>query len=154
MLTRELHLKLFSNSPGEGLQTHKMPPLNHILLVDDDDVANFIHEDLFLNLKAAEKISIAENGKIALEIILQNSANLPELVFLDINMPVMNGFDFLESLADNAPNDYKAVILVMQTTAFTREDHLRMNSLKHLVSGFVDKPLTEQIIQTAIEKYF
>jgi len=70
-----------------------MKKLNSFLLIDDSKSANVFNDKMIRKINCVEKIYIAENGKEALDIL--EAGILPEIIFLDINMPVMNGWEFL-----------------------------------------------------------
>src|SRR5690349_2168023 len=127
--------------------------LKHILLVDDDEVTNFIHEETLREIGAAEKISMAENGKAAFDILL-NDAEKPELILLDINMPEMNGIEFLESFEAKVPTDYRPKIIIMLTTRLTNDDKERIQKLSALIAGYMDKPVNNQTFLSLLKKYF
>jgi CheY-like chemotaxis protein len=129
------------------------PRLKHILLIDDDEVTNFIHESTLNEIGASEKISIAENGKQALDILKQADI-LPELILLDINMPIMNGIDFLENFESNVPASYRPKIIIMLTTQLTNEDMERLKSLEHLIAGNMEKPVNNNSVLSLLKKYF
>ena len=78
-----------------------MRRISTILLVDDDETTNFLHERLLDRLDVFEQVLVARNGAQALEILTQPNARFssinPVLVLLDLNMPVMNGFEFLKA---------------------------------------------------------
>jgi len=114
-----------------------MKNLNYILLVDDDKIANHYHK-LLIKRNLNENIPVKEayDGKEALEFISQNE--LPYLIFLDINMPGMNGFEFLDSFK-SFPNKEKAKI-VMLTSSLNDKDKEKAYSYKE-VDMFVNKPL-------------
>jgi len=132
-----------------------MHKINHILLVDDDSINNFINEKLLKKLGCADKISITTNGEEAitfLKDICQNNAALcPELILLDINMPVMDGFEFLERYKELKFPNKGSVIIVMLTTSTNPNDTAKLNES---VAGYVNKPLTEEKLKEVLEKYF
>lgn len=74
-------------------------PVNRILLVDDDAVTNMMHSRVIERSGRAKRIDVATDGQEALDLLRSDLAAghpLPELIFLDINMPGMGGFEFLE----------------------------------------------------------
>src|ERR1043165_7810948 len=90
---------------------------NSILLVDDDNINNFINQRLFKNLSIPVDISVALNGQEALEHIENNRENLPEYIFLDIEMPIMNGVTFVQEFYKIAPTYSKEPkIIILKTT--------------------------------------
>ncbi|MBU1719687.1 MAG: response regulator [Bacteroidetes bacterium] len=94
--------------------------LKCILLVEDDHATNFLHKMILQKAGVAENILVALNGKEALTIIRdagnQTDGNSlkPDLIFLDINMPIMNGWEFIEEykkLADELKNNTTIIML-------------------------------------------
>lgn len=68
------------------------------MLVDDDDSTNYLHKIIIEEMRITEQISIARNGQEALDKISDHIKDdqCLDLIFLDINMPVMDGFEFLQ----------------------------------------------------------
>jgi len=134
-----------------------MRKLNHILLVDDDTINNFINEKLLKKLDIANKISVALNGEEAITLLKricdgQEDLLCPELILLDINMPVMDGFEFLEKYKGLNFPEKQSVIIVMLTTSTNPNDTERLN--KAGISGYINKPLTEDKIRGLMQEYF
>jgi CheY-like chemotaxis protein len=117
-------------------------PINKILLVDDDAAANYLSKELLESLNAAKEIEIAENVLRALKIISQEDC--PDIIFLDIKMPGLDGFDFLDKLKKLTLS--KNVKIVMLTSSLRPEDKLRAFSYKAVVD-YLEKPLTPEKVQ-------
>jgi CheY-like chemotaxis protein len=117
-------------------------PINKILLVDDDAAANYLSKELLESLHAAKEIEIAENVLRALKMISQEDC--PDIVFLDIKMPGLDGFDFLDKLKKLTLS--KNVKIVMLTSSLRPEDKLRAFSYKAVVD-YLEKPLTPEKVQ-------
>lgn len=110
----------------------------NILLVEDDDVAA---ESVIRSLRKTSPdipITVAENGKIALDIVSGNADEImpwPYIVLLDLNMPIMNGFEFLEKVRQSEALQ-KLVIFVLTTS---NEDSDRSKAYNHNVAGYMVK---------------
>jgi CheY-like chemotaxis protein len=117
-------------------------PINKILLVDDDAAANYLSKELLESLNAAKEIEIAENVLRALKMISQEDC--PDIIFLDIKMPGLDGFDFLDKLKKLTLS--KNVKIVMLTSSLRPEDKLRAFSYKAVVD-YLEKPLTPEKVQ-------
>lgn len=116
-------------------------PINKVLLVDDDATANYLSKELLERMNAAKEIEVAENCLRALKLIAQSS---PDVIFLDIKMPAIDGFDFLERLKALALE--KKIKVVMLTSSLRPEDKLRAFSYKAVIE-YLEKPLTTEKVQ-------
>ncbi|MBX0291399.1 response regulator [Hymenobacter sp. HSC-4F20] len=133
-----------------------MNKLSSILLVDDDKTTNFLNELMLRKLDVAEKLLVAMNGKEALDVLQEHCENTvptcPVLIFLDINMPVMNGFEFLDAYSHLPWMKQQATVIVMLTTSLHSRDVSRAEQLP--VSGFVSKPLTAEKVNSILAQHF
>lgn len=132
------------------------PRLRHILLVDDDEISNFVTEDLLREMNLAAEITTSSNGDVAISFLnrlfhsAETTSALPELILLDINMPVMDGLTFVEKLSAIAPEGYKPVILFMLTTPLRGNEMNRLKAINDWVAGFIDKPLDKEELEQRI----
>lgn len=132
-----------------------MKKLKGILLVDDDDTANIINEMLILELGATEQLFQARNGKEAIELLnglaSQAQPNMPELILLDINMPVMDGFAFLEAYQEMDFPGKSSLKIVMLTTSPNPKDIEQAENAG--VTDYLTKPLLEESLRGILDKY-
>jgi CheY-like chemotaxis protein len=121
-----------------------MPYFKSILLVDDDEATNFYHRIMLEEWDAAENIYVCTHGAMALDFINNHPTfrfEQPSLILLDINMPVMNGFEFLEQYAHVEESLKATHILFMLTTSLHQRDIDRASGMEDL-KGYFNKPLT------------
>ncbi|MBO2009770.1 response regulator [Hymenobacter negativus] len=131
-----------------------MPKLTSVLLVDDDPTNNFLNERLLKRLDVAAHILVAANGQEALT-LLQPTASasaLPALILLDIQMPIMNGIEFLEAYQQLPPAQRQGTTVVVLTTSMDTRDLMRLDALP--AAGRINKPLTPEKIQAVLELHF
>ncbi len=131
-----------------------MDKVKCILLIDDDETTNFINELMILDMGVTERLLQAYNGKEGLEILQKHAEDgqcLPDLILLDINMPVMDGFDFLEAYQAMDFPGKRSVVIVMLTTSLNPNDVERVN--KSGIADYVNKPLTEQNLIDLFNKH-
>ncbi|MGB3780010.1 MAG: response regulator [Tunicatimonas sp.] len=131
-----------------------MRKVSSILLVDDDETTNFVNQILLEDIKVADQILTATNGEEALVLIKSQCAErgCPTLVLLDINMPVMNGFEFLAAYDKLEMDNKQSVVVVMLTTSLNPNDLKRLDDLPN--QGFLNKPLTAKMVDQVLETYF
>lgn len=127
------------------------------MLVEDDETVNFYNEFLLNEMEAADEIIIRTNGSDAIQYLESRNSGgqaLPDLIFLDINMPVMNGFEFLEAYEQKfgAGSSTKALI-VMLTTSLHPSDLEKAKQFQS-VSDYVYKPLMEEKLGEILTRYF
>ena len=153
ILMREQHFILLSKKNKD------MKKLNCVLLVDDDEPTNFLNQMLVEEAGCAKHIEVAQGGESALDYLINSENDLnknfpcPDLIFLDINMPAMDGWEFLEKYRQLETKRKDTIILVMLTTSLFPEDKLRAERMPE-ISGFENKPLTPEAVTRIIEKYF
>lgn len=119
------------------------------MLIDDNDIDNFINEKIIKGYFFAENVYVHSSSKSALE-FLKNlevikdrpSELIPSFIFLDINMPIMDGFHFLGEFEKLEPKFRSSIKIIMLTTSLNQSDIERVKPFKHVVK-FLHKPLTE-----------
>ena len=127
--------------------------LNCILLVDDNDADNFFHKLVISELHVVDNIQVAETGLEAINYLKKENAIIPQLIFLDINMPRMNGWEFLEEYKNLAPAQKAEIVIIMLTTSVNPEDKEHAEKIKE-VNGFETKPLTAEKLNGILAQYF
>ncbi|MFA6945330.1 MAG: response regulator [Pedobacter sp.] len=121
----------------------------NVLLIDDSYIDNLINHKILDNGNFAESIKVIESPREAFAYIRDlylEGNELPEVIFLDLRMPLMNGFEFLKALLelpDLKPGKIKIYVL---TSSLDPKD-IRKVKENQLVSKFIGKPLTSQILQ-------
>lgn len=132
-----------------------MKQLNCILLIDDDEPTNFLNKLTLEQAGCAGRIQVAQGGEEALGYLRGEAEDYirPDLIFLDINMPAMDGWEFL-ALYRNLPQERKAdTVLIMLTTSLNPDDEERTLAIPE-VTGFEHKPLNQVGLTRLFDKYF
>ncbi len=131
-----------------------MKKLRSILLIDDDEATNNLNKYLFSSMNLCDKIDIVGNGKEGMDFINRcTEEEIPELVLLDVNMPLMNGFEFLEEYANIKKTKTNKITLLMLTTSQNSTDVEQSRAYK-MLSGYIGKPLLKSKINNIWEIYF
>jgi CheY-like chemotaxis protein len=114
-----------------------------VMVIDDNQIDLYIAEMCMATTKFAEKtvcVSSAKEALAYLKPLYENPEELPELIFLDINMPEMTGFDFLDEYQHLPENIRKKCIIMMLTTSLDEDDRLQAER-NQFVQKFLNKPL-------------
>lgn len=134
-----------------------MTKLQCILLVDDDPVVQFIHAELIGQMNIAERLLQASDGQSALNLLQQHFQEAgkgtncyPQLILLDVKMPLMDGFEFMEAFEQQRWEPRPHVVLL--TTSLHPLDQERARQFRF--SGYLNKPLTQQSLTGVLETCF
>ena len=118
----------------------------NILIVDDSSITrNVMARTIQISGIEVGEIYFAENGKVGLERLKDA---WPDIVFCDINMPVMNGIEFVEKLQESDEWRDLPVVIVSTEGSSTRMDELRARGIR----GYIRKPFTAEQVAQMIEK--
>jgi CheY-like chemotaxis protein len=124
----------------------------NVLLIDDNSVDNFVNEKLIQMHAFSDHVYACTSAQSALEFIhnlniLGNdyASIFPEVLFIDINMPVINGFQFVEFFESNSGKNLLAPKLVILTSSGSKKDKLLALEASEKVI-FLNKPLTQEML--------
>lgn len=130
------------NNPKQG-----SPKYNNILLIDDNEIDNFINERIISTSSFAKNIVVKKSAPEALDYLKQinDTSQLPEIIFLDLNMPVMDGFGFLNEFAglkDEVKKHSKVIVL----SSSISPDDIDRASTNPFVYKYLNKPLSDKYL--------
>ncbi|WP_299252018.1 response regulator [uncultured Lacinutrix sp.] len=123
-------------------------------IVDDDDIYQFTIKKTIESLNLAKKIIAFSDGEEALDFMIKNLNNdeeLPDVILLDINMPIMDGFQFMEEYIQIKPKLDKKITIYMVSSSVDQTDIDRANRISD-VSDYIIKPIKPGKIKSIIEK--
>jgi CheY-like chemotaxis protein len=130
-----------------------MKPVN-VFVVDDDDIYQFTIKVTLRSIPAVQSTSTFADGAEALEYIVvhQNEEDkLPDIIFLDINMPVMDGFQFMEEFVELLPSLQKSIKVYMVSSSMDPKDIKKAKRFEE-ISDYLIKPLNSKDIKEIIAK--
>jgi CheY-like chemotaxis protein len=132
-----------------------MEVLNHIVLVDDNETTSFLNNRLLGRLALAGKVTTftrAEEASRALWGDEQAALTPADLVFVDLKMPGMSGFDFLEQYNQLPTDVQERTVVAVLTTSMHSADTARVAQYPNV--EYLTKPLTEEKLQRLLAKRF
>lgn len=136
--------------------SNKKDKTNHpvVMLIDDSEIDNFINQKMIEGCNFAEQIYIHTSSKSALEFLKNiekagevSHVLLPKVIFLDINMPIMDGFQFIDEFDKMSKSLSKNCKIVLLTTSINPSDMERSKNCKYIIQ-YVNKPLTQEVLDT------
>lgn len=119
------------------------------ILVDDNEADNVYHEIMIRRAGFTGEVLVFESGAQALDFLTCDPLTAPTCLFLDINMPQMDGFEFAR-LAQPLLQDKPAMLVMMLTSSDAAQDQKRASQMP-LIQGFVTKPLTRERVRAMLE---
>lgn len=116
------------------------------LLIDDEEVDQKTYGRVLKRSGLVREYRMFTYAEDALDYLKANPGMKIDVIFLDINMPRMNGFEFLDAASEALGADFARMVVVMLTTSIDPMDRRRAKE-NPLVKAFFDKPLTEQHVE-------
>lgn len=133
-----------------------MKLLKTIAIVDDDEIFVYLTRKAIDQAMIVEEIKVFGNGRDAINFLKENASNpelLPEIILLDLSMPVMDGWQFLEEFHVIKPKVEKKIIIYIVTSSISPDD-IRRSKGYNEVSDYIIKPITkEKLIEILKDLY-
>ena len=123
--------------------------IKNILLIDDDEIDNFVNQHLVAESNIAESITVKSSAVDALEYLKTLTVEFPSLIFLDIRMPEMDGFEFLEKY-EQFPEYLKDQCTVYMLSSSLNPKDLDRIAHNPSVKKFMNKPLSPAMLSDMI----
>src|SRR4029078_2201061 len=135
--------------------------LNCIMRIDDDEPTNFLNSMIIEEASCTNHLQIEDSGQRAINYLVNSEKCAhgtknylwTDLIFVDINMPAMNGWEFLAVYNELAKEHMGEIIMVMLTTSLNPDDEVKAKNFAR-VADFRLKPLTEQLLNEILGTYF
>lgn len=127
--------------------------LNSVLLIDDDDVVNTLHSIVLRQSGLVENIRSAMSGSEALSTLssYEKEQGWPSIIFVDINMPGMNGWEFIECFNEKfSANKHKCKVCLLSSSLDPRDKEKADKS--GLVDFYFSKPLVPDHVKTICQE--
>ena len=125
-----------------------------ICIIDDDDVYQYTITKAIQKNSIVKKILVFSDGKEGIDFLIDNIANvedIPDIIFLDINMPIMDGWQFLEQYVKLKPRVGKKVTIYMISSSVDPVDVERAKAISE-ISDYLIKPIKSEQVKEIIEK--
>jgi len=133
---------------------NQTPHYKKVMVIDDTQVDRYIAERNIKKHLFAEQVICKESAQSALDYLLlfcDNPEELPQLIFLDIRMPDMDGFDFLAKY-ENLPEQVKKNCIIMMLSSSLSPDDLEKAKNNKYISRFLNKPLDKEKFMQIAQK--
>ncbi|WP_111309024.1 response regulator [Confluentibacter sediminis] len=131
-----------------------MNQIKTLTLIDDDDIFVFLTKKVIEQTNLVNLIKVFGNGLDAINFLKKNKYNtdsLPEIILLDLSMPIMNGWQFLEEYAKLNPSIGKKITIYICSSSISHDDITRAKSINE-VSDYIIKPITKNRLIEVIKK--
>lgn len=124
--------------------------IEKILCIDDDPITLMLCKKVILKSDFSSNIDTVKNGKEALDyfdnLIIENNISAPKLIFLDLNMPVMDGWDFLDAFMQNRYSDfYEKSKVIILSSSVDPKDIDKSKEYPNVIK-FLAKPITKEVL--------
>ena len=131
-------------------QSDATPPIKTALLIDDEEVDQYLYRRIMDRSGLVEDVISYRYADEALAFLREPDRPTIDVIFLDINMPRMDGFEFLEALTKELDPATETVVIVMLTTSLNPEDEARARAFD-VVKDYINKPLEIEHLKQVVE---
>ncbi|WP_299185050.1 response regulator [uncultured Aquimarina sp.] len=131
-------------------------PIDCVLLIDDDKPTNFFNSKILSRHDSFNSVKVRQSGKAALEYLVDVDKGIelkPNLIFLDLNMPAMNGWEFLVEYSKLDQKVTEGIKIIILTTSSDIKD-LEKSKENYFVKDLVNKPLSFPTLNNVVKKHF
>ncbi|WP_160143868.1 response regulator [Chryseolinea soli] len=128
--------------------------LNLALLIDDDDVVNVLNTIMVRQTGCVESVLSIQSAEKALETLsaFQREKKWPSLIFVDINMPGMDGWQFIDQFRESFSTHKQKCIICMLSSSLDPRDKQKA-AQSDMVDHYASKPLSKEVVHTVWKKY-
>ena len=126
------------------------PPIGTAILIDDEQVDQILYKMVIDESGLVKTLMSFRYAQEALDYLLQPDCPEIDVIFLDINMPRMTGFEFLEAATEKLGDSFAKIVVVMLTTSMNPDDQARAHQFP-VVKEYIHKPLQKQHLERVAE---
>ncbi len=124
-----------------------------VLIIDNDPIYRTISQKIIEKLNLAETIFIEKNGYTAIQFLrhtIENKSQLPQIIFLDIEMPIMNGWEFMDEYCKIENTLLAEIEIYIVSSSISQVDKDKANTYTE-IKGFISKPLTIETLKSILQ---
>jgi len=119
-------------------------PLKKVMIIEDDEVDTYLTKRVLSDIFFAREVVAASSVKEGMDYLSGNKKELPEIIFLDLNMPEQNGLDFLDAFSGFTAPEKNSTKVILLMNVVNSSDEVTLKATSHpLVRHVIEKPLTE-----------
>ncbi len=127
--------------------------LKLVMLLDDNAATNFIHKKFIAKTECTDDILDFQSGPDVLSYLKAPENTLPEILFMDINMPIMDAWEFLREFNMLRREGLNDIIIILLSTSMSPSDNEKAEKIE-AINEILQKPLSTESIAAIIHKYF
>lgn len=130
-----------------------MGKIDSCCIIDDDPIFVYGTKRIMKEIEFCESIVVFNNGQEALDGLMeisQSDKKTPQVIFLDLNMPIMNGWEFLDEFIKIPNNNLKKAIVYIISSSVDPRDLERVKDYKQRVNNYILKPITPNDLETVL----
>ncbi|WP_338767501.1 response regulator [Bernardetia sp. ABR2-2B] len=132
-----------------------MPKFNHVCVIDDDPIYTYLADKVMKMVDFSNYIEFFKDGEAALNSLkprLRSGRNIPNVIFLDLNMPVIDGWQFLDEIIENFIEPVEKKVIIYIITSSIVPEYIEKAESYSIVDKYVVKPITTEMLEQLFEE--